>query len=110
MELVLLDDFGGNDVHRYFHVFVLGWIFHERTKIDILYVHTRFLVIIGGDDVVEEDLGRCDVGSASIFVAIKIDEINADSEAHSIWFFLLGPDGANQACISWSLLDVVFFL
>ena len=76
----------------YFHVFVLGWIFHGLTEIEIIDVHACCLGIVGRDDVVEEDLGHGDIESASTLVAREIDEIPSYHKTCAIWFFFGGSD------------------
>ena len=46
-EVVLLDDFVGDEMERDFHVFVFRWIVHRSAKVEVLDVHAGGLGVVG---------------------------------------------------------------
>ena len=105
VEVILLDDFFGNEGYVNFHVF--GSI-KRCVEIEVLYVPTHHSSISGGDDGVCVGFKCCEVGRGRAGVARVFDEISANGESRSffflfVWFELTHKFAISDRAVLWDL-------
>ena len=102
----MFDDLLRDDGNRKSHVIVC---FHWCVDIEILHIGAHELTVGCGDEAVEKNLGSGQVGGWCDEVAGMVNQISAESEAHTIWFFLLWANFCDDpsACGNLVLGDLV---
>lgn len=98
LELVLEDDFFGDDTDGEAHVLV---VIHGSVQVEVLDVYSHELCVDCGYGAVDEALVSGELGSWSADGTGVVETIATDSESSAIWFRFLGTDGGGNATIHY---------
>ncbi len=90
----MLHDGFGDDIHRYFHVFVTA---HGSVQIEILDVGNEHFGVGCGKDAIDQELGGDHAAGFGVDLAWVVNAITSHGGSDSFLFRLLGPVSRDKA-------------